>query len=130
MAPLNILSLNVQGINETQKQTKAFLAFQTRKVHIVCVQETHFIMNFTPKYMSPFYPQIFTASDTTKQQGTLIDFHRSTPFTLQFEIIDPEGRYLILTSHHGHIGYHCLILCSEQTTNTFLITPFAGNICA
>lgn len=47
--------------------------------------------------MSHFYPQIFTASATSKQRGTLIAFHRSTPFILQSQINDPEGCYIILT---------------------------------
>lgn len=97
MAPLNILSLNVQGINIPQKRTKAFRTFQARKAHIVCLQETHFTKNSTPKFMSHFYPQIITALATSKQRGTLIAFHRSTPFILQSQINDPEGRYIILT---------------------------------
>lgn len=99
MAPLNILSLNVQGINVPQKRTKAFRFFQAQKAHIVCLQETHFTVDSTPKYMSSSYPQIYTASATTKKRGTLIAFHRSIPFILKSEIKDPEGRYIILTGH-------------------------------
>lgn len=99
MAPLNILSLNFQGINIPHKRSKAFRFFQSQKVHIVCLQETYFKIHSTPKYTSSAYPQIFTASATTKQRGTLIAFHRSTPFTPKSEIRDPEGRYIILTGH-------------------------------
>lgn len=66
---------------------------------LLCLQETHFTVNSTPKFMSSFYPQVFTASAATKQRGTLIAFHRSTPFTLKSEIRDPEGHYLILTGY-------------------------------
>lgn len=97
MAPLNILSLNVQGLNIPQKHTQAFRAFQAKKAH-VCLQETHFTKSSTTKfYNSQVYSQLFMASADTKQRGTLITFHRSTPFTLQNEIKDPEGRYIILT---------------------------------
>lgn len=37
------------------------------------------------------------ASALTKQRGVLISFHNTTPFTLQKEIKDPEGRYIIIT---------------------------------
>lgn len=97
MAPLNILSLNVQGFNVPQKRTKAFRSFQTKKAHIVCLQETHFTQTNTPKFFSNSYPQVYTASANVKKRGTLIAFHRSTPFILQSEIKDPEGRYLLLT---------------------------------
>lgn len=99
MAPLNILSLNVQGLNIPQKRSKAFRFFQTQKAHIVCLQETHFTINSTPRYLSSSYPQVYSASASTKQRGTLIAFHRSVPFSPISEIKDPEGRYIILTGH-------------------------------
>lgn len=99
MAPLNILSLNVQGLNVPQKRTKAFRSFHARKVHIVWLLETHFTVSSTPTFFNSFYLQIFTASGTTKQRGTLIAFQRSTPFTLDSEIKDPEGRYLFLLGY-------------------------------
>lgn len=64
---------------------------------MVCLQETHFIPQSTPKYFSRKYPQVYTASANTKQRGVLIAFHRATPFTLTKELKDPEGRYLILS---------------------------------
>ena len=99
MAPLNVLTLNVQGLNIPQKRVKAFRYFQTKKAHILCLQETHFTPNTTPKFFHASYPQVYTASAQSKKRGTLIAFHRSTPFTIKSEIIDPEGRYLILTGH-------------------------------
>lgn len=99
MAPLNILSLNVQGFNIPQKHTKAFCSFASKKVHIVCLRETHFTTQSTPKFFSKTYSQVFTALASPKQRGVLIAFHRNTPFKLLKEIKDPEGRYLILTGH-------------------------------
>lgn len=96
MAPLNIISLNVQGLNVPQKRTKAFRSFQAKKAHIVCLQETHFTNNSTPTFFSSSYPQVFTASADTKQCGTLVAFHHSTPFTIHAEI---KGCYLILTGY-------------------------------
>lgn len=49
--------------------------------------------------MSSAYPQIFTASATTKQRGTLIAFHGSIPFTPKSETRDPEERYIILSGY-------------------------------
>ena len=99
MAPLNVLSLNVQGLNVPQKRVKAFRYFQAKKAHILCLQETHFTPNATPKFFNASYPQVYTAPASSKKRGTLIAFHRSTPFTVKSEIKDPEGRYIILTGH-------------------------------
>lgn len=99
MAPINILSLNVQGFNIPHKRTKAMRSFSAKKAHIICLQETHFTDKATPKFLSPSYPQFYTASTTVKQRGTLIGFHRSMPFTLLTQLKDPEGRYLLLAGY-------------------------------
>lgn len=124
MAPLNITSLNVQGINVPQKRSKAFQFFQSQKAHIVCLQETHFTINSTPKYRSSAYPQVFTASATTKQCGTLIAFHRSIPFTPKSEIKDPEGRYIIIT---GYIMDTAITVVSYYAPNK-QSTPFLSHL--
>lgn len=124
MAPLNILSLNVQGLNVPQKRVKAFRSFQSKKAHIVCLQETHFTPTSTPKFFSTSYPQVYTASALTKKRGTLIAFHRSTPFTLHSEIKDPEGRYLILM---GYIMDTAVTVVSYYAPN-YRPVPFLSHL--
>lgn len=99
MAPLNILSLNVKGLNSPNKRVKAFRTFAHLKASVVALQETHFSTQATPKYFSSKYPQVFSASAATKQRGVLIAIHRTLPFTLTKEIKDPGGRYIILVGH-------------------------------
>ena len=96
MAPLNVLTLNTQGLNIPHKRTKVFRSLSASKAHIVCLQETHFTESSTPKYFGASYPQVYTASAKSKHRGVLIAFHRTSPFSLESEIKDPEGRYLIL----------------------------------
>lgn len=96
MAPLNILSLNVNGLNSPNKRVKAFQTFASLKASIVALQETHFTNRNTSKFYSSQYPQVFTASAATKQRGVLLAFHHTLPFTPISEIKDPEGRYIVL----------------------------------
>ena len=96
MAPLNVLSLNVKGLNSPNKRVKAFQSFASLKADIVALQETHFSDRNTPKIFSTKYPQVFTASANTKHRGVLIALHHSIPFSVTSEIKDPEGRYIIL----------------------------------
>lgn len=96
MAPLNILTLNVKGLNSPHKRVKAFQTFASLRASVVALQETHFSKHHTPGFFSSKYSQVFTASAETKHRGVLLAFHHTTPFTLQSEIKDPEGRYLIL----------------------------------
>lgn len=104
MAPINILSLNVQGFNIPHKRTKEMRSFSAKKAHIICLQETHFIDKASPKFLSTSYPQFYTASTTVKQRGTLIGFHRSLPFTLLTQLNDPEGRYILLIGYISDIA--------------------------
>lgn len=94
MTSLNLLTLNVQGLNSPPKRTKGFRSFSKLSAHVVCLQETHFTTQSSPKSFGPKYPQVFTASENTKQRGVLIAFHNTT---LLKELKDPEGRYLILS---------------------------------
>lgn len=66
MAPINILSLNVQGFNTPHKRTKALRSFAMKKANIICLQETHFTDKVYPKFLSSSYPQFYTASATVK----------------------------------------------------------------
>lgn len=98
MAPLNVLTLNVQGLNIPQKPTKVFRSLASSKAHVVCLQETYFTDKATPKYFGSAFPQAYPSAKT-KQQGVLIAFHCTTLFSLLREIKDPESRYLILTGY-------------------------------
>lgn len=93
--PLNIFTLNVQGLNTPNKPTKAFLSFASAKAHVVCLQETHFTAQSTPKFFGHQYCQAFAASASSKKREVLIAFYRTTLFLLE-EIRD---RYFVLTRH-------------------------------
>lgn len=95
--PLNVLILNVQRFNSSQKWTKAFRTFATFKAQVVYLQETPFIPHSMPKFLSSSYQQVFTALVPTKHGSFLIVFHLTTLFAPLVEIKYPEGRYLILT---------------------------------
>lgn len=97
MGPLNILTLNVQGLNSLHKWTKALKTFTTTKAHVVCLEETNCTPQSTPKFINWAYPQVYTALANSKSRGVPIAFHRSTPFTPLAEIKDLEGRYPIVS---------------------------------
>lgn len=75
----------------------SFRTLASVKLHIACLQETHFTTRSTPKFFSSSYPQVYTASASSKSRAVLMALHSFSPFTLLVEIKDPEGSYLILT---------------------------------
>lgn len=46
---------------------------------MVCLQETHFSTHSTSKFFGKQYPQVYTASGSTKQRGVLVAFQHTTP---------------------------------------------------
>lgn len=71
-------------------------------------------MTSAPRYMGHAFPQVFMACAREKHRGVLIGFRRSVFFTLQSEIKDPEGRYLILI---GHLQDTEVMIVSNYTPN-------------
>lgn len=68
--------------------------------HIQCAFKKLILLK--PRHLNilvHYIPKSLLLQLKLKQRGVLIAFHRSTPFSLQTEIKDPEGRYLILTGH-------------------------------
>lgn len=96
MAPINILSLNVKGLNSLHKWVKAFQIFASLKVGVVALQETQFAVRTTPKFFSSRYPQVFTASATTKHRECNAGLPSHFNIHLSCQDQGPEGHYIIL----------------------------------
>lgn len=122
MALLNI-KLNVQGLNSLPKHTKAFRSFSKLNTHVVCLQQTHFSSQSYPKFFSHKYPQVYTSLADTKQRGILIAFYHTTPFTLQTELKDPEGRYILLLSGLLQDTEVTIVSFYAQTTSLLTLKP-------
>lgn len=90
MAPLNAITLNVQGLNIPQKQTNIFRSLASAKAHIgMPIKKRTSLTYELPNIFAQLIPKL----SQPKQRGVLIAFHRSAPFSLLTEIKDPEGRY-------------------------------------
>lgn len=77
----------------------------THKSDIVCVQETHFSAATAPPCTHRSFPFIFSANAHNKTKGVLTAIRDSVAFTLQKEVKDTRGRYLILVCDLNSITY-------------------------
>uniref|UniRef100_A0A803JGF1 Endonuclease/exonuclease/phosphatase domain-containing protein n=1 Tax=Xenopus tropicalis TaxID=8364 RepID=A0A803JGF1_XENTR len=93
---LKLISHNVQGFNSPNKRTKAFRYYHSARVDILLLQETHFSTTSTPKFLSSCLPTFYTANGPKITKGVAICLRKGLPITIQKEIKDQEGRYLIL----------------------------------
>lgn len=93
---VNIVSLNVEGLNSPQKRRLALNYFHKIKVHIAAVQETHFKASSSPQFSDSRFPHCYTANGPTKKAGVAILLAQHCQFTLSSQHADSEGRFLIL----------------------------------
>lgn len=93
---VNIVSLNVKGLNSPQKRRLALNYFHKIRAHIAAVQETHFKAADPPQFTDSRYPHCYTANGPTKKAGVAILISQHCQFSLSSQHADPEGRFLIL----------------------------------
>lgn len=93
---INLVSINVKGLNSPQKRRLALNYFHKIKAHIVAVQETHFKCSAPPRFSDSRFTQCFTSNGPAKKAGVAILFSQQCQFSLTSQHADSEGRYLIL----------------------------------
>lgn len=93
---VNIVSINVKGLNSPQKRRLALNYFHKIKAHIVAVQETYFKCSAPPQFSDSSFPCCYTANGPAKKAGVAILFAQQCQFSLKSQHADSEGRYLIL----------------------------------
>lgn len=65
---VRVVTLNVQGLNVSQKRVKGFRHLASLWAHMACLQEMHLPKTSTPKFFHKSYPQVHTASDNVKKE--------------------------------------------------------------
>lgn len=93
---LNLLTLNVRGLNHPAKRYSLWQEATKAKADIVAIQETHLQQDHTPCCTHNNYPHIFFASAPVKKRGVLIAIKDSVSFTLSRVVADTDGRYFFL----------------------------------
>jgi exonuclease III len=97
--PLNILSLNVRGLNIEQKRDKLF--FWLNKVHntkdkIIFLQETHMTKNREWRWNKLWPGTKIFSNGTSRSRGVAILLPKSLDYEILESILDPNGRYIAL----------------------------------
>lgn len=118
---VTILSLNAKGLNHPAKHVSLWKLAIAHNCDVLCVQETHFALNASPKCQHGQFTHVFQTSYPKKQQGVLIAIRNTVSFQLQQYITDPEGRYIFLTCTINNVPYTLVsIYAPNQGQMTFL----------
>lgn len=102
---LNFISLTIYGLKSPYKRRSMWQEAKQLKADMLCVQETHFIDKKQPKCTDKLFPNVFTASASTKKQGVLLAIKHLVAFQLHNIIKDKEGRYIILICDLYNVTY-------------------------
>ena len=97
--PLNIVSLNVRGLNIEQKRDKLFLWLN--KVHstkdkIIFLQETHMTKNREWRWNKLWPGKKLFSNGTSKSRGVAVLLPKSLDYEILETILDPNGRYIAI----------------------------------
>lgn len=102
---INLLSINANGLNHPAKRSSLWKTTLSGGYNILCVQETHFVLDNAPQCKHKNFPHVFKADYICKQRGVLIAVRDTLAFSLLQSYIDPGGRYIILVCTLDDINY-------------------------
>lgn len=102
---ITVLSMNVRGLNSLYKMHGHHEGSPDLKSEVLFLQEMHFASTKLPHFRFQHFPHLFMANAPKKKCGVLIAIKDSIAFKHIQEIVDPQGRYVILICERNHTKY-------------------------
>lgn len=96
MSEFNIISLNVNGLNNRVKREKILLPMEKGvKGDIICLQESHWQRQEHEKLKRKNKSQIYFSSYNSSQKGVVMIIKPHVNFEMENCFTDKEGRYVL-----------------------------------
>ena len=114
MEALKIGTYNVRGLGDAAKARKVFHYLNLREYDIVFLQETHITKSKEKFYKNMWGGRIYFSNGESNARGTAILKKKKTPFQVNYQETDSEGRTVIL---HGSINCTMLVLVNVYGPN-------------
>ena len=131
----DILSWNVRGLGDYQKQRKLFnwVKKHTSKNAIVFMQETHSSDKTGKQWEQLWRGSIKFSHGTTSSKGVLIAFSESLEFNITKEFTDQNSRYIVLQvdiqeNPYVLINYYAPNLETQQVSVLDELTKVLSNL--
>ncbi|KAI5087491.1 hypothetical protein C0J45_22890, partial [Silurus meridionalis] len=97
------VSWNVKGLNGPTKRSRILAYLRKLKSEIIFLQETHLRISDQFRLRKPWVGRIFHSNFDSKARGTAILIHKNIQFTVSASIMDPQGRYVIVSGSLYHV---------------------------
>lgn len=105
---LRLLSWNVDGLNTPIKRKKILTHLKRSKPDIIFLQETHWKTNSGAALRAHWLDSCYSATYTSKSRGVAILFKKGLTYTIDEELVDEGGRYLLLKVRISDTAYTLL----------------------
>ena len=92
---LHILTLNVQGIKDKNKQRRLFEWCKNQKADVTFIQETHLTPELFSSFDRKFNGKVLHSPGSSNSRGVAILLHSSFQHKLLNFVNDENGRYII-----------------------------------
>ena len=95
---LELISLNVRGLRDYRKRRTVFnwLKKHTHRNAVILLQETHSIEGDERIWKAQWRGEVRHAHGTHNSKGVLIAFKDGINLDIQTEIVDSDGRFIII----------------------------------
>ena len=96
MSELPLISLNVRGLRDKLKRRCIFNKMYKKCKGLILLQETHSSSDVEQIWQAEFRDDIIFSHGTSQSRGTAILIHNEIEVKIHQQIIDKDGRYIIL----------------------------------
>ncbi len=96
MHTLNILSLNVNGLNSAVKRTRVLEYLHRKSISCALIQETHLKQSDMSRFQNKYYKLAAFSCTLNKTKGVLILFNRKLNLTIEHLGSDEKGRFVFI----------------------------------
>ena len=88
----------MKGLSNFCKRRTVFVWCRKRKADLVFLQETHSIAATENQWRNEWAAEMISCHGSSNSQGVAILFKKGIDCSINHEIVDPEGRYIILNA--------------------------------
>ncbi len=96
MHTLNIVSLNVNGLNSAVKRTRVLEYLHRKSISCALIQETHLKQSDVARFQNKYYKLAAFSCTLNKTKGVLILVNRKLNLTIEHLGSDEKGRFVFI----------------------------------
>ena len=101
MTLIKFLSLNVRGLRNHVKRRALFSYLKNQKADFYCLQETFSLKGDEVSWATEWGGKVFFSHGTEHSKGTCILQRPNSLFSSSVQLIDPDGRLVIVKIREG-----------------------------